>query len=48
MIEKEDKLRSLFAEDPENSTLSDPYISLINIYDNRSTFKFEELTEDEV
>jgi len=43
----EDRYREIFATDPHNSELSDPYLGLIDVLANRHTFNFEEETSEE-
>lgn len=43
----EDRYRELFATDPHNSELSDPFLGLIDVFANRQTFNFEEETPEE-
>lgn len=40
MKKQEDHYRQLFAQDRHNSTLSDIYLNLVDVFNNRDTFKF--------
>ncbi len=40
MKKQEDHYRQLFAQDRHNSTLSDIYLNLVDVFNNRDTFKY--------
>lgn len=48
MKEYEDRLRELYAQNRDHPDIQDLYCNLIDVYQNRDTFKFEELDEGEV
>lgn len=48
LIEQEDRLRSMFAEDRDNPQLNDLHLGLVDIYSNYGRMIYQDLSDDEV
>ncbi|KAJ3296741.1 hypothetical protein HK104_001251 [Borealophlyctis nickersoniae] len=46
MKQQEDRYRNLFAVDPTNPVLSDPFLTLISVFDNHDLFRFSPSNPD--
>jgi hypothetical protein len=47
MKRQEDRYRQLFAQNRHDSTLSDLYLNLVDVFNNRDTFKFATESEQD-
>lgn len=48
LIQEEDRIRNLFAEQPNHTDISDPHVMLMNVFENESKFDYAPETPEEV